>query len=120
MLPDSVTLVNLSWRQNAGMRHRNDAQDTAEFIPCEEFRNGLPHGRFRVMVNPTQPWRIGGIAALGLRRGESPRGAQTANLPRDCKARTAGESMSIQVRKSIVRNSRSMAGGPQMPAPNAR
>ena len=24
----------------------------AEFIPFEEFRNGLPHGRFRVIVNP--------------------------------------------------------------------
>ncbi len=28
------------------------AQDTAEYIPFEEFRNGLPHGRFRVIVNP--------------------------------------------------------------------
>ena len=25
--------------------------DTAEFIAFEEFRNGLPHGRFRVVVN---------------------------------------------------------------------
>ena len=29
----------------------NEAE-TAEFIPFEEFRNGLPHGRFRVIVNP--------------------------------------------------------------------
>ena len=29
-----------------------DAPDTAEFIPFVEFRNGLPHGRFRVIVNP--------------------------------------------------------------------
>ena len=33
--------------------HEPDAPDTAEFIPFEEFRNGLPHGRFRVIVNPT-------------------------------------------------------------------
>ena len=26
--------------------------ETAEFIPFEEFRNGLPHGRFTVVVNP--------------------------------------------------------------------
>ena len=30
-----------------------DAAETAEYIPFEEFRNGLPHGRFRVIVNPT-------------------------------------------------------------------
>jgi hypothetical protein len=29
------------------------AEETAEFIPFEEFRNGLPHGRFRIIVNPT-------------------------------------------------------------------
>jgi hypothetical protein len=29
-----------------------DTADAAEFIPFEEFRNGLPHGRFRVIVNP--------------------------------------------------------------------
>jgi hypothetical protein len=34
------------------MSHQNDAQSTAEFIPFEEFRNGLPNGRFRVIVNP--------------------------------------------------------------------
>ena len=28
------------------------AEDTAEFIPFEEFRAGLPRGRFRVVVNP--------------------------------------------------------------------
>lgn len=27
-------------------------EETAEFIPFEEFRNGLPHGRFRVIVDP--------------------------------------------------------------------
>lgn len=26
--------------------------DTAEYIPFEEFRNGLPFGRFHVIVNP--------------------------------------------------------------------
>jgi hypothetical protein len=26
--------------------------DSAEYIPFEEFRNGLPHGRFRIIVNP--------------------------------------------------------------------
>jgi hypothetical protein len=31
----------------------NDAPPTAEYIPFDEFRNGLPHGRFRVVVNPT-------------------------------------------------------------------
>jgi hypothetical protein len=30
-----------------------DAQSTAEYIPFEEFRTGLPHGRFRIIVNPT-------------------------------------------------------------------
>ena len=34
------------------MSQQNEAQDTSEFIPFEEFRNGLPHGRFRVIVNP--------------------------------------------------------------------
>jgi hypothetical protein len=28
------------------------SSETAEYIPFEEFRNGLPHGRFRVVVNP--------------------------------------------------------------------
>ncbi len=28
------------------------SEETAEFIPFDEFRNGLPHGRFRVIVNP--------------------------------------------------------------------
>lgn len=28
-------------------------EDRAEFIPFEEFRTGLPRGRFRVIVNPT-------------------------------------------------------------------
>ena len=32
--------------------HEPDAPDSAEFIPFDEFRNGLPHGRFRVIVNP--------------------------------------------------------------------
>ena len=27
--------------------------ETAEYIPFEEFRNGLPFGRFHVIVNPT-------------------------------------------------------------------
>lgn len=36
-----------------GSRIPKDApQEAAEFIPFEEFRNGLPHGRFRVIVNP--------------------------------------------------------------------
>jgi len=35
------------------MSGEHDAQDTAEYIPFDEFRNGLPHGRFRVIVNPT-------------------------------------------------------------------
>jgi hypothetical protein len=39
--------------QNARMDRPNDATDTAEYIAFEEFRNGLPHGRFRVIVNPT-------------------------------------------------------------------
>ena len=34
------------------MGNPHDEPDTAEFIPFEEFRNGLPHGRFRVIVNP--------------------------------------------------------------------
>lgn len=29
-----------------------EADAAAAFIPFEEFRNGLPHGRFRVIVNP--------------------------------------------------------------------
>ena len=33
-------------------RRPQEAQDTAEFVPFEEFRSGLPHGRFRVIVNP--------------------------------------------------------------------
>ncbi|MBA3625919.1 MAG: hypothetical protein H0W48_16015 [Methylibium sp.] len=34
------------------MSRQHDAQDTAEYIPFEEFRTGLPHGRFRIIVNP--------------------------------------------------------------------
>jgi hypothetical protein len=34
------------------MSRQHDAQDTVEYIPFEEFRTGLPHGRFRVIVNP--------------------------------------------------------------------
>ena len=34
------------------MSAERDAPGTAEYIPFEEFRNGLPHGRFRVIVNP--------------------------------------------------------------------
>ena len=29
-----------------------NTENSAAFIPFEEFRNGLPHGRFRVVVNP--------------------------------------------------------------------
>ena len=36
------------------MTSTDDApQDTAEYIPFDEFRNGLPHGRFRIVVNPS-------------------------------------------------------------------
>lgn len=28
-------------------------QDTAEYISFEDFRSGLPHGRFHVIVNPS-------------------------------------------------------------------
>jgi hypothetical protein len=35
------------------MSRTNDAEDTVEHIPHDEFRNGLPHGRFRIVVNPT-------------------------------------------------------------------
>ncbi len=34
------------------MSQSTAAQDTAEHIPFEEFRNGLRHGRFHVIVNP--------------------------------------------------------------------
>jgi len=34
------------------MSSDSDGQDTAEYIPFDEFRNGLPRGRFRVIVNP--------------------------------------------------------------------
>jgi hypothetical protein len=34
------------------MSGQNEAQESAEYIPFEEFRNGLPHGRFHVIVNP--------------------------------------------------------------------
>ena len=33
------------------MSQHNDTQETAEHIPFEEFREGLPQGRFRVIVN---------------------------------------------------------------------
>ena len=34
------------------MSQQNDPQDTVEYIPFDEFRDGLPLGRFRVIVNP--------------------------------------------------------------------
>ena len=33
--------------------HVGETPDGAEFIPFDEFRNGLPHGRFKVIVNPS-------------------------------------------------------------------
>lgn len=30
-----------------------DDSDTVPYIPHQEFRNGLPYGRFRIVVNPT-------------------------------------------------------------------
>lgn len=40
--------------------------DTAEYIAFEAFQNGLPHGRFRVIVNPTlaQPFVAQRINAI--------------------------------------------------------
>jgi hypothetical protein len=34
------------------MAEANTDSETAEYIAFEEFRDGLPHGRFRVIVNP--------------------------------------------------------------------
>ena len=34
------------------MSHPDAAPETADYISFEEFRNGLPHGRFRVIVSP--------------------------------------------------------------------
>lgn len=31
----------------------HEVSESAEFIPFDEFRNGLPHERFRVIVNPS-------------------------------------------------------------------
>lgn len=39
--------------QNAGMTIPHDAHDSVDYVPFEEFRSGLPHGRFRVVVNPS-------------------------------------------------------------------
>ena len=50
------------------MSQPSPAQDTAEHIPFEEFRNGLPHGRFHVIVNPALAMALigPGIAAALL------------------------------------------------------
>ena len=37
----------------AEVDQRSDGAAEAEFIPFEEFRNGLPHGRFHIIVNPS-------------------------------------------------------------------
>ena len=34
------------------MSNADESSDSAEYVPFEEFRNGLPLGRFRVIVNP--------------------------------------------------------------------
>lgn len=34
------------------MSRHDDGQDGAPYVPFEEFRDGLPHGRFRVVVDP--------------------------------------------------------------------
>ena len=34
------------------MNNQSEMRDTAEYVPFEEFRQGLPQGRFRVIVNP--------------------------------------------------------------------
>lgn len=34
------------------MNNQSEMRDTAEHVPFEEFRQGLPQGRFRVIVNP--------------------------------------------------------------------
>ncbi|MES2957001.1 MAG: hypothetical protein V4792_02380 [Pseudomonadota bacterium] len=35
------------------MSQHNDTQEASEFIPFDEFRRGLPHGHFRIIVNPS-------------------------------------------------------------------
>ena len=42
----------MSAEPNPAVSATASERQTAEFIPFEEFRNGLPHGRFRVIVNP--------------------------------------------------------------------
>ena len=34
------------------MSNQDHAPNAADYIAFEEFRNGLPHGRFRIIVNP--------------------------------------------------------------------
>lgn len=34
------------------MSRPRDTEATAEYVPFDEFSAGLPHGRFRVIVNP--------------------------------------------------------------------
>lgn len=74
-------------------------------------------GRVPRRSEPIPPKRSRGRMRLDKRANAT---CQAVNRPRRCIATNAGDSTSIQVRKSIVRNSRSIAGGPQMQAPNVR
>lgn len=38
---------------DVGHNSDRDSSAGAEFIPFEQFRAGLPHGRFKVIVNPS-------------------------------------------------------------------
>ena len=39
-------------RRNTAPTDKHDDNDSAEFVAFEDFREGLPLGRFRVVINP--------------------------------------------------------------------
>lgn len=81
----------------------------------------LRHVIRELMQHLPAAWRLGALRAAAFELvALLEDGGHAVNRPRRCIATSAGDSMSIQVRKSIVLNSRSMAGGPHTAAPRAR
>jgi len=105
-----------------GRRHSARALRRLASIGTSPTRRRRVHSH----VDPDCPERAEPAEVLSRRSRVARRHAsrrargQAVNRPRRCIATSAGDSTSTQVRKSMVRNSRSIAGGPQMQAPSAR
>ena len=90
---------------------RSDSAACRPWSSPKQSKTPLVRCHRRKSMGPLRPWAGGAD-----KRAEG----QAVKRPRCCMATNRGDSTSIQVRKSRVMNSRSMAGGPQIAAPSAR